>query len=71
MGQIDTALEAHQQALAQQDSVQTEREHLHVQTLDALARNDRDTAYTCLEQIVGQQPTDRIALWQLNRWLHT
>src|SRR2546428_937527 len=25
MGQVDTALEAHQQALAQQDSVQTER----------------------------------------------
>ena len=40
MGQVDTALEAHKQALAQQDSVQTEREHLHVQTIDALARND-------------------------------
>jgi tetratricopeptide (TPR) repeat protein len=67
MGQVDTALEAHQQALTQQDSVQTEREHLHVQTIDALARNDRATAHTCLEQIVGQHPTDRIALWQLNQ----
>ena len=67
MGQVDTALEAHQQALTQQDSVQTEREHLHVQTIDALARNDRATAHICLEQIVGQHPTDRIALWQLNQ----
>jgi len=67
MGQVDTALEAHQQALAQQDSVHTEREHLHVQTIDALARNDRATALTYLEQIVAQHPTDRIALWQLNQ----
>ena len=67
MGQVDTALEAHQQALTQQDSVQTEREHLHVQTIDALARNDRAMAHTCLEQIVEQHPTDRIALWQLNQ----
>ena len=67
MGQVDTALEAHQQALAQQDSVHTEREHLHVQTIDALARNDRATAHTSLEQIVAQHPTDRIALWQLNQ----
>jgi len=67
MGQVDTALEAHKQALARQDSVQTEREHLHVQTIDALARNDRATAHTYLDQIVVQHPTDRIALWQLNQ----
>jgi tetratricopeptide (TPR) repeat protein len=67
MGQVDTALEAHKQALARQDSVQTEREHLHVQTIDALARNDRATAHTYLDQIVAQHPTDRIALWQLNQ----
>src|SRR5713101_3620877 len=67
MGQVDTALEAHKQALARQDSVQTEREHLHVQTIDALARNDRATAHTSLDQIVAQHPTDRIALWQLNQ----
>jgi tetratricopeptide (TPR) repeat protein len=67
MGQVDTALEAHQQALAQQDRVHTERERLHVQTIDALARNDRATALTYLEQIVAQHPTDRIALWQLNQ----
>ncbi len=67
MGQVDTAMEAHKQALARQDSVHTEREHLHVQTIDALARNDRATAHTSLEQIVAQHPTDRIALWQLNQ----
>jgi tetratricopeptide (TPR) repeat protein len=67
MGQVDTTLEAHEQALAQQDSVQTEREHLHMQTIDALARNDRATAHICLEKIVDQHPTDRIVLWQLNQ----
>jgi tetratricopeptide (TPR) repeat protein len=67
MGQVDTAMEAHQQALARQDSVHTEREQLHVQTIDALARNDRATAHAYLDQIVAQHPTDRIALWQLNQ----
>src|SRR5262245_58555563 len=43
-GQVETALEAHQHALALQDSVPTEREHLHVQTVDAWARNDRTAA---------------------------
>jgi tetratricopeptide (TPR) repeat protein len=67
MGQVETALEAHQQARAYQDSAQTEREHLHVQAIGALAQHDREAAHTALEQIVAQHPTDRIALWQLNQ----
>jgi tetratricopeptide (TPR) repeat protein len=70
MGQVETALEAHKHALALRDSVPTEREHLHVQTIDALARNDRATAKTSLDQLVEHSPTDRIALWQLNL-MHT
>jgi len=70
MGQIDTAMAAHQQALAWQDSVQTEREHLHVQATDALARHDRAAAHTVLDQLIASYPTDRIALWQLNL-MHT
>ncbi len=70
MGQVDTVVAAHQQALALQDSVQTEREHLHVQATDALARHDRAAAHTVLDQLVARYPTDRIALWQLNL-MHT
>src|SRR5262245_22534788 len=70
MLQVETALDAHQQALALQDSVPTEREHLHVRTVDALARKDRATARTYLDQLVAQYPTDRIALWQLSL-MHT
>ena len=70
MLQVETALDAHQHALALQDSVSTEREHLHVQTVDALARKDRATAHTCLDQLVAKYPTDRMALWQLNL-MHT
>src|SRR5262245_38832807 len=70
MGQVDTVVAAHQQALALQDSVQTEREHLHVQATDALARHDRATAHAVLDRLVAHYPTDRIALWQLNL-MHT
>jgi tetratricopeptide (TPR) repeat protein len=70
MGQVDTVVAAHQQVLALQDSVQTEREHLHVQASDALARHDRAAAHTVLDQLVAHYPTDRIALWQLNL-MHT
>lgn len=70
MGQVDTVVAAHQQALALQDRVQTEREHLHVQAIDALARHDRAAAQTVLDQLIAQYPTDRIALWQLNL-MHT
>lgn len=70
MGQVDTVVAAHQQALSLQDSVQTEREHMHVQAIDALARHDRAAAQTVLDQLMAQYPTDRIALWQLNL-MHT
>ncbi len=70
MGQVDTVVAAHQQAMALQDSVHTEREHLHVQAIDALARHDRAAAQTVLDQLMAQYPTDRIALWQLNL-MHT
>src|ERR1700740_3617591 len=70
MGQVDTVVAAHQQALAAQDSVHTEREHLHVQAIDALARHDRAAAQTVLDQLVTNYPADRMALWQLNL-IHT
>jgi len=70
MGQVDTVVAAHEQALARRDSVHTEREHLHVQAIDALARHDRAAAQTVLDQLVAQYPTDRMALWQLNL-IHT
>lgn len=70
MGQVDTVVAAHQQALALQDSVHTEREHMHVQAIDALAHHDRATAQSVLDQLMAQYPTDRIALWQLNL-MHT
>src|SRR5262245_51067698 len=70
MGQVDTVVAAHEQALARRDSVHTEREHLHVQAIDALAHHDRAAAQTVLDQLVAQYPTDRMALWQLNL-IHT
>jgi tetratricopeptide (TPR) repeat protein len=62
MGQVDVALAAHQQAIALADEVHNEREHLHLQTVDAMQRCDGATVQTLLEQLTVQYPIDRVAV---------
>lgn len=62
MGKLDVAVDAHQQLMALADHAGDEREHLHIQAVDAMQRGERPTAYGLLEQIASQYPTDRLAI---------
>ncbi len=62
MGKVDVALAAHQQAMALADNAHDEREHLHIQTVDAMHRNDGAATLQHLEQVAEQYPTDRMAM---------
>src|SRR5262252_7416532 len=62
MGKPAAAREAHGHAMAAARDVGTEREHLHVQAVDAMQRCDAAAAQERLEQIAVAHPTDRIAV---------
>lgn len=62
MGNVEVALDAHRQAMAVSDDASSEREHLHVQVVEALQRSQQGVAEALLEQIGAQYPTDRIAI---------
>jgi tetratricopeptide (TPR) repeat protein len=66
MGKVDVAAEAHRHVMAQADDVQDEREHLHVQAVDAMQRCDQAMTHSLLTQIAAQYPTDRVAVRTLN-----
>ena len=60
MGQAALASSAHQEVMALADHARDEREHLHVQTVDALLKSDRDTAQALLERTSENYPLDRL-----------
>lgn len=62
MGQVETALAAHQQAMALADDVHEEREHLHLQTVDAMRSCNGAAALHHLEAIADRYPADRMAM---------
>lgn len=62
MGKFDTALQAHQQVMALADHAYDEREHLHVQTVDAMQQSNSAAALEHLERLVETSPTDRMAM---------
>jgi tetratricopeptide (TPR) repeat protein len=62
MGKVETALEAHARAVARADAAYDEREHLHIQAVDAMQRNDTEATLALLEQIAEQYPHDRMAM---------
>jgi tetratricopeptide (TPR) repeat protein len=61
-GKVDVALDAHQQAMTSADGVHDTREHLHLQTVDAMRWCDVAATQQHLEQLVEQYPTDRMAM---------
>jgi len=61
MGRVDLAASAAQHAVVLADA-RHEREHQHVQVVDALRSADTTTGYRLLEQIAAEHPTDRIAV---------
>ena len=62
MGQVETALNAHQQAMALADEAHDEREHLHLQTVDAMQSGNGAAALHHLEAIADRYPADRMAM---------
>jgi tetratricopeptide (TPR) repeat protein len=62
MGQVETALAAHQQAMTLADDVHEEREHLHLQTVDAMRSCNGAAALHHLEAIADRYPADRMAM---------
>jgi tetratricopeptide (TPR) repeat protein len=62
MGNVNVAVEAHRQAMATASDVHTEREHLHVQAVDAMHRGKQVIADEILDQLGAQYPTDRMAV---------
>jgi tetratricopeptide (TPR) repeat protein len=62
MGKIETALAAHHQAMALADDVHDEREHLHLQTVDAMRSHNGAMALQHLEAIADRYPADRMAM---------
>jgi len=62
MGRADLATAAGRQAVAARDAAHHEREHLHVQAVDAMQRGDQSTAYEFLGQIAARHPSDRMAV---------
>src|SRR5262245_31342578 len=62
MGRADLATAAGRDAVALVDSVQHERERLHVEAADAMQRGDHAAAYDRLGQVAARYPTDRVAV---------
>jgi tetratricopeptide (TPR) repeat protein len=62
MGKVDTASEAHRQAMSLADHVQDEREHLHLQTVDAMQSRHAEAALQHLEDIAERYPGDRMGM---------
>lgn len=62
MGQVETASEAHQCAMALADHAYDEREHLHLQTIDAMQSCNGTAALQHLEDIANRYPADRMAM---------
>lgn len=61
-GKVEAAQAAYQQAMACADHAQDPREHLHLGIVKAMQACDQGTAVQCLEQLVEDYPTDRMAL---------
>ena len=61
MAKPDVVAEAHQQIMAVADTIDNEREHLHVQAVDAIQQGERAMAQQLLDQIAARYPTDRLA----------
>jgi tetratricopeptide (TPR) repeat protein len=62
MGNVNLAVDAHRQAMAAANAVHTEREHLHVQAVDAMHRGEPLVADEILDRIGVRYPTDRVAV---------
>jgi tetratricopeptide (TPR) repeat protein len=62
MGKVDVALDAHAKAMALANVAYDEREHWHIQTVDAMQRNATEEALTSLERIAAQYSNDRMAM---------
>jgi tetratricopeptide (TPR) repeat protein len=62
MGNVNVAVDAHRQAMAAAHNMHTEREHLHVQAVDAMHRGEPLVADAILDRIGAQYPTDRMAV---------
>ncbi|MGH8057743.1 MAG: hypothetical protein ACREOH_10995 [Candidatus Entotheonellia bacterium] len=62
MGRADVAQQAHEQAMAAADAVSSDREHLHVQAVDAMQQGGQIASDALLEQIGARYPTDRVAV---------
>jgi tetratricopeptide (TPR) repeat protein len=62
MGRVDLASAAAKQAVTLADAAHHERERLHVRAVDAMQSGDTATAYTVLDRIAAEYPTDRIAV---------
>jgi tetratricopeptide (TPR) repeat protein len=62
MGNVTVAVDAHRQAMTAAQDVRTEREHLHLQAVDAMHRGEQVVADDLLDQIGAQYPTDRMAI---------
>jgi tetratricopeptide (TPR) repeat protein len=62
MGRAAAASEAHRQAMALVDDAHDEREHLHLQTVDAMQARDGEAALQHLEEIAERYPADRMAM---------
>lgn len=60
MGLVAVAASAHEQVMALADHVADEREHRHVQTVDALQQGDRTKAQALLEDTSEHYPLDRL-----------
>jgi tetratricopeptide (TPR) repeat protein len=62
MGNVNVALEGYRGAMAAAQAGRSEREHLHVQAVDAMHRGQPLVADELLTQIGEQYPTDRVAV---------
>jgi tetratricopeptide (TPR) repeat protein len=62
MGNVTVALDGYRGAMAAANAMGSEREHLHVQAVDAMHRGEPLVADELLTQIGVQYPTDRMAV---------
>jgi tetratricopeptide (TPR) repeat protein len=60
MTQVAVASSAHEQVMALADHVDDEREHLHVQIVDALQKGEREQAQALLDRGSKDYPRDRL-----------
>jgi tetratricopeptide (TPR) repeat protein len=59
-GQVGQAAAAHREVMALADGLGDEREHAHVQVVDAMQRGDRERAHALLEEAADRYPLDRL-----------